>query len=594
MRLETFEVCELLQKRKQIKRSLSEQTDLVEIRLAILTGSTANELVELLELHLLASGFRAACYISEYDKYYEEAVLAPAGLIAFRPDFVYIHTSYVNLKHLSTVPCSEEQLAENVMAELSPFRQMWKSLRENIGCQVIQNTFELPPYAILGNLDSVLPGGHSRFVQELNLALALEAARNPTLLLQDLMRLSSEIGLAHWFDRERWFSYKLISSPEGSLALARSLCAQINAGRGRSRKVLVLDLDNTLWGGVIGDDGPDRIIIGRETPLGEAYTAFQEYCLALKNRGVILAVCSKNDEEIAEQGLSHPDSVLKLTDFSSFRVNWDPKHENLQQIAHELNVGIDSLVFVDDNPAERAIVAAQLPAVAVPDVGSEPAQYASILQRGRYFEAASLTVEDFERTNLYAGNARRAAEKEKFGDYGEYLDSLEMTAEIDVFKPVYLDRIAQLTNKTNQFNLTTTRYTVAEIEAIAANPQFIGIYGKLTDRFGDNGLVSVLIGRKDGMDLHIELWLMSCRVLKRDMESAMLDVIVERARDRGARRVIGRFIPTSKNGMVADHYPKLDFRRLCEGEGQESLWALDLSDYRPRNKHIHTLEVIHG
>jgi FkbH-like protein len=594
MRVETFEVCDLLQKRKQIKRILSEQADLLEIRLAILAGSTANELVDLLELHLLASGLRPAFYVSEYDKYYEESVIDPAALITFRPDFAYIYTSYVNLKHLSSMQCNEEQLAENVMAELSPFRQMWKSLRENVGCQVIQNTFELPPYAMLGNLDSVLPGGHSRFVLELNVALAREAASKPTLLLQDLMRLSSEIGLAHWFDRERWFGYKLISSPEGSLALARSLCAQINASRGRSRKVLVLDLDNTLWGGAIGDDGPDRIIIGRETPLAEAYTAFQEYCLALKNRGVILAVCSKNNEETAKQGFSHPDSVLKLTDFCSFQANWDPKHENLQQIAKELNLGIDTLVFVDDNPAERALVAAQLPAVAVPDVGSEPAHYPAILQGGRYFEAPSLTAEDQERTKLYAGNALRVAEKEKFADYGEYLDSLEMTAEIDVFKPVYLDRIAQLTNKTNQFNLTTRRYTVAEIQAIARNQQFIGIYGKLADRFGDNGLVSVMIGRKDGVDLHLELWLMSCRVLKRDMESAMLDVIVGRARDRGARRMIGRFIPTSKNGMVSDHYPSLGFQRICEREGEESLWALDLFDYQPRNKHIDTLEAIHG
>jgi len=594
MKLEAYELGDLLQKRKQIKRSLSEQANLSEIRLAILAGSTANELVDLLELHLLASGFRPTFYVGEYDKYYEESVIDPDALMAFRPDFTYIYTSYVNLKHLPAVQCDEEALRENVTAELSRFRQMWKSLRENVGCQVIQNTFELPPYALLGNLDAVLPGGHSRFVQELNLALAREAGSNPALLLQDLMRLSSEIGLAHWFDRERWFSYKLISSPEGSLMIARSLSAQINAARGCSRKVLVLDLDNTLWGGVIGDDGPDKIIIGRETPLAEAYTAFQEYCLALKNRGVILAVCSKNNEETVKQGFSHPDSVLKLTDISSFRVNWDPKHENLKQIAKELNVGIDSLVFVDDNPAERAIVAAQLPAVAVPEVGSEPAHYASILHGGRYFEAASLTAEDLERAQLYARNTQRTVQQEKFADYGEYLDSLEMTAEIDVFKPVYVERIAQLTNKTNQFNLTTRRYTVAEIEAIARNPQFIGIYGKLSDRFGDNGLVSVLIGRKDGIDLYIELWLMSCRVLKREMESAMLDAIVERARNRGARRMVGRFIPTAKNGMVADHYSKLDFQRIYEGEAEQTLWARDLSDYQPRNKHIHTLESIHG
>ena len=595
MKIEAFELGDLLGRRRQIKRSLLEQADLSEIRLAILAGSTANELVDLLELHLLASGFRPTFLVGEYDKYYEESVIDPGALMAFRPDFTYVYTSYVNLKNLPALQCNEEQLWETVALELSRFQQMWKSLRDNVGCQVIQNNFELPPYAVLGNLDSVVPGGHSRFIQELNLAFAREAATNPALLLQDLMRLSSEVGLGRWFDWERWFSYKVVTSPEGSIALARSLSAQINAARGRSRKVLVLDLDNTVWGGVIGDDGVDKIVIGRETPVAEAYTAFQEHCVALRNRGVLLAVCSKNNEEIAKQGFSHPDSLLKLTDISCFKVNWEPKHENLKQIAKELNLGLDSLVFIDDNPAEREIVAAQLPGVAVPDVGSEPAHYASILQAGRYFEATLLTGEDLERAKLYARNAERAAEAGRFADYGEYLDSLEMTAEIDVFKPVYIERIAQLTNKTNQFNLTTRRYTVAEVEEIARNPKLIGIYGRLSDRFGDNGLVSVLIGRQEGADLHMDLWLMSCRVLKRDMESAMLDAMVERARDLGARRIVGRFIPTAKNAMVADHYPALGFQRLfAEGQGGHTLWALELSDYRTRNKHIHTLESIHG
>ena len=244
---------------------------------------------------------------------------------------------------------------------------------------------------------------------------------------------------------------------------------------------------------------------------------------------MLLAVCSKNNEEIARQGFAHPDSVLRLEHFASFKANWEPKHENLLAIAQELNLGVDSFVFVDDNPAERTIVQAQLPAVAVPDVGSEVSQFAAVIERGRYFEPISLSGEDLARAALYQTNAARSSAEAKFANYGEYLDSLEMTAEIERFRPVYMERIAQLTNKTNQFNLTTRRYTLAEMEAIARDPQYIGLYGRLADKFGDNGLISVVLGRREGSMLHLDLWLMSCRVLKRDMELAMLDALAERA-----------------------------------------------------------------
>ncbi len=356
---------------------------------------------------------------------------------------------------------------------------------------------------------------------------------------------------------------------------------------GRTRKVLVLDLDNTVWGGVIGDDGPERIVIGRETPRAEAYTAFQEYCIALKRRGVLLAVSSKNDERIARLGFEHPDSVLKLSDFSAFRANWEPKSENIRQIAEELNLGLDSLVFVDDNPAERHLVAEQLPAVAVPDVGSDPANYPRLIEQARLFEIASLSEEDLSRTELYARNAERAATASAFANYGEYLTSLEMAAEIAPFNATYLDRIVQLTNKTNQFNLTTRRYTLAEMEAISADTSFVTLYGRLADRFGDNGLVSVIVGRSDGNVLEIELWLMSCRVLKRDMELAMLDSLVASARRLGVRTIRGIYLPTDRNSMVSDHYEKLGFSPGTM-TAQRSEWHLDLTstNHMPKNRFI--------
>jgi FkbH-like protein len=301
-------------------------------------------------------------------------------------------------------------------------------------------------------------------------------------------------------------------------------------------------------------------------------------------------VCSKNDEGIAQSGFTHPDSVLSLEHFSAFKANWEPKHENILAIAQELNLGTDSFVFVDDNPAERAIVEAQVPGIAVPDVGNEVAKYPSILDAARYFEPVSLGQEDMVRAQFYEENSQRAKLEQKFANYGEYLDSLEMTAEIDVFNATYMERIAQLTNKTNQFNLTTRRYTLAEIQAAAADSKQVGIYGQLTDRFGENGLISIVLGRLEDTDLHLDLWLMSCRVLKRDMEIAMLDGLVERAQQKGAKRLIGYYFPTAKNGMVADHYEKLGFSPVQLDTAIATTWSLDVTNYEPRSRHIKILE----
>jgi FkbH-like protein len=592
---------ELLIKRKGLRRQLSTQTGLQEIRIAVLGGSTTNEVVDLLELNLLSGGFRPTLYQCEYGRYYEDAVHDPQALIDFRPDLVYIYTSCQNVQGFPPLQCSDEEVQGYVDAEVDRYKQIWASLEKNLSCQMIQNNFELPPFAILGNMDAVANGARSTFVMRLNLAFAKAALTNNKLLIQDVHGLSARLGLTQWFDWDRWFSYKILNTAKASLMMAQSVTSMVRALYGRSRKVLVLDLDNTLWGGVIGDDGVDKIQIGRETPVAEAYTAFQEYCLSLRNRGVLLAVCSKNNEEIAKQGFEHPDSVLKLEHISCFKANWEPKHENILAIGRELNLGVDSFVFVDDNPAERSIVESQVEGIAVPNVGSEVSKYAAIIEAGRYFEPVSLSTEDLERAALYAGNTQRANFESRFADYGEYLDSLEMTAEIDVFKPVYLERIAQLTNKTNQFNLTTRRYTMAEIEAIATDPAYIGIYGKLSDRFGDNGLISIVLGRKEATTLHLDLWLMSCRVLKRDMEVAMLDAVIERAQAEGITTLVGYYFATKKNGMVADHYEKLGFTLQPSDTGSDNapIYTLSLAGYVPRNRHIknsHTkdTELVHG
>lgn len=587
---------DLLLNRKKLRRQLLARPGLKDLRIAVLGGTTTNELVDFLEIFLLQDGFKPAFYQSEYGRYFEDAVLEPELVSAFKPDIVYLHTCSVNLKHQPPASCKEQEFRSYVDAEFDRFRTIWAALSGLPGCQIIQNNFEFPSSALLGNLDSVSPAGRTRFINELNRELAAEASRNPRLIVQDLCAIAARVGARQWFDPERWFSYKLANSGEGTYEIAGSLASLVRAIYGRSRKVLVLDLDNTLWGGIIGDDGVNQIVIGRETALGEAYTAFQEYCLSLRERGILLAVCSKNDEEIARQGFSHPDSVLKLEHFSAFKANWEPKHENIGAIAEELSLGVDSFVFIDDNPAERAIVAAQIPGIAVPDIGSEVANFIPAIESGRYFEVISIGTEDLERARLYEENAARANLAPKFASYGEFLDYLEMTAEIAEFDAVHMERIAQLTNKSNQFNLTTRRFTRAELEAIAADPGYVGLYGRLSDRFGDNGLITVVLGRIEHRTLHMDLWLMSCRVLKRDMELAMLDALVERARSRNIDTVTGHYYPTAKNGMVAEHYERIGFRLLeRDQQGGSSTWTLDVSSYEPRNRHIKISEMVtHG
>ncbi len=583
---------DLLLNRKRLRRQLLTRPGLKPIRIAVLGGTTTSELVDFLEIFLLNDGFKPDFHQSEYGRYFEDAVLEPELVSAFKPDIVYLHTCSANLKHQPPASCNEHEFRSYVDAELDRFRSIWAALAALPGCQIIQNNFEFPASTTLGNLDSISPAGRTRFINELNREFAAEAARNPRLILQDLCAIAAAVGTRQWFDPARWFSYKLANSVEGTWEIASSLSALVRAMYGRSRKVLVLDLDNTLWGGIIGDDGVNQIVIGRETALGEAYTAFQEYCLSLRERGILLAVCSKNDEQIARQGFGHPDSVLKLEHFSAFKANWEPKHENLRAIADELSLGVDSFVFIDDNPAERAIVAAQIPGIAVPDIGSDVTKFISVIQDGRYFEVTSIGAEDLDRARLYEENAARATLAPKFANYGEFLDYLEMTAEIAEFDAVHMERIAQLTNKSNQFNLTTRRFTRAELDAIAADPGYIGLYGRLSDRFGDNGLISVVLGRIEQRTLHMDLWLMSCRVLKRDMEFAMLDSLVERARSRSVDTIIGYYLPTAKNAMVAEHYQRIGFTLLERDEQSgSSTWTLDLSTYEPRNRHIKLSEM---
>jgi len=582
-----FDVSKILSKRRQIRHVLQNAGKHTEVRLAILGGSTTSELVDILELFLLKEGIQPVFYQSEFGRFYEDAVVDNAALRKFKPEVVLVHTTARNLQHIPEAGESGESVEHKLDLEFERFHSIWTCLQKEIGCLVIQNNFEPFPQRPLGNLDSVAAFGKNNFICRLNLRLAEHARKMSSwLLINDINYLAAQVGLGEWCEERYWYSYKLALSPTANVALAHNLTKILRAAFGKSRKVLVLDLDNTLWGGVIGDDGLQNLRLGNEAPEGEAFVAFQRYCLELKSQGVLLAVCSKNDLVTAQEGFTHPDSLLKLDDFAAFQANWEPKHENLVRIADSLNLGLESLVFVDDNPAEREIVSAQLEAVAVPDVGSDISRFAEIIDGEGYFEAVHISAEDIARAGLYQANAKREVSLGKFRSYDEYLLSLEMEAEIDVFNDYYLDRIAQLTNKTNQFNLTTTRYTAANLRHIAAAAGYVSLYGRLKDKFSDHGLISVVLGEVKERELHVLLWLMSCRVLKRGMEHAMLDALVAQCQNKGITGIYGRYLRTAKNGMVAKHYEEMGFECVSQSE-QESTWRLDLSrGYENRNRFI--------
>ncbi len=584
-----FDAGLIIKKKKALKRKLLEKNrSFIEKRIAVLGGSTTRDIVLILELFLLDQGIRAVFYESEYNKYWEDVMFDNPELKAFDPDIIYIHTSNRNIKNYPVLSQTEEEVKELLDAEYNSYTALWGKIEEEYRCPVIQNNFELPSFRLLGNADAADIHGRVSYINRLNALFAGYAGAHKDFYIQDINYLSACCGLDRWSDPAFWHLYKYSLSMEAIPSLAFNLSNIIKSVFGRNKKALALDLDNTLWGGIIAEDGADKLELSPETATGEVYSEFQRYIKLQKDIGVILTVCSKNDPENALEGLNLRDSILRPEDFIAIRANWEPKSDNLKEIAEELSLLPEAFVFVDDNPAERELVASQTGASA-PDIGN-PEDYLRVLDRSGFFEVTALSRDDANRTRMYKDNLERQRFQQRFTDYGEYLSSLEMKAAIGDFIPEYLDRIAQLTNKSNQFNLTTRRYTGAEIKEVSDSSEYICLYGRLEDKFGDNGVVSVVIGKKYEEVLNIDLWIMSCRVLKRDMEYAMMDVLVKKARENGIRVIMGYYYPTPKNGMVKDFYAGMGFEPVSEDEEHNTVWRFEVSDgYINKNRYITTV-----
>lgn len=575
-----------------MKRELLQNTQqtFLEKKIAILGGSTTRDIRDILELFLLNYGIRPCFYESEYNQYYADGMFPNPALEEFHPDILYIHTSNRNIEQYPSLEDDRTLVTQKLQAEYERFQALWEHLHAVYGCPVIQNNFEPPLYRLLGNRDASDHRGRWNYIQRLNQMFYEYADTHQDFYIHDICYEAADYGLERWSDPFYWNMYKYAMCVPAIPYTAFQLARIIKSIFGRNKKVLNLDLDNTLWGGVIGDDGPENIEIGQETSLGQTYAEFQDYLKQHKKLGVLLSVNSKNNEETALSGLERADSVLKREDFVVFRANWEPKSHNLYATAEELKLLPESFVFVDDNPAEREIVRQEVPGAAVPEI-TKVEEYIRVLDRSGFFEVTNFSEDDLKRNEMYLANEQRNRMQKNFSDYGDYLRSLEMKAQIGAFDPAYFSRIAQLTNKSNQFNLTTHRYSQSEIEQIAADPQYLTLCGRLEDKFGDNGVVSIVIGRKEKDVLQIELWLMSCRVLKRDMEYAMMDTLVKQCRDCGIRQIYGYFYPTAKNAMVKDFYALQGFEKLEEDVDGNAKWSFRIPEqYTLKNQVITVME----
>ena len=557
------------------KRPLS---PLADFKLGVLAGDTFDLIAEQIPAAAARHGVAVDMILADYGQVIQVALNPDTAIARAKPDAVLVAVDHrwLGLDHDLSDPASR------LSAALCQLRTVVDGLKHNTGAPAILQSIAPPPQSLFGSFDHVHEGSLRALADAFNLALTALAKETGSYIL-DAASLAGRIGTDSWFDPVQHFAYKLPFAAECAPAYAELLGRLMGAIRGRQRKCLVLDLDNTVWGGVIGDDGMEGIVVGQGSAVGEAHLALQRYAKALKARGVILAVSSKNEDAVARQPFrDHPDMLLAESDIAVFQANWLDKASNLEAIARALNIGLDALVLLDDNPAERALVRAALPMVAVPELPADPSWFGWYLASAGYFEAVSFSSEDAARSASYAADAARADVKAGARDLGDYLSSLHMRLDCAPFDALGRPRIAQLINKSNQFNLTTRRYTEAEIAALT--PDVFTAQVRLSDRFGDLGMIGVLIARpaqhKGESAWDLDSWLMSCRVLGRRVEEAMLAHLAAAAKQKGIRHLIGRYLPTPKNPMVADHYAKLGFSEI-EKNVQGSVYALDLGSYTP-------------
>jgi FkbH-like protein len=552
------------------------------LRIALLGNATLDHLESYLKVECWRAGFQPTVYQAGFDQYTQEILNPGSGLYAFAPDIVIcaVHASRLfPTLHDYPFDLSVDERRASIEAGVQNVQRLFDAFSERSAALLLFHNMVAPQHPALGIADLRDEFGQEAIFGEINVRLATLARRYPGIYILDEERIQAQCGKARATDPRLWLSARMGWGDAVLQGLAREYLRFFKPYRALNRKCLVLDLDDTLWGGIVGEDGVHGIQIGSEAP-GNAFLAFQRELLRLWKRGILLAVCSKNNPADVDAVFDqHEDMLLRRSHFAAMYVNWEPKPQNMRAIATELNIGLDSLVFVDDNPAERARMRAELPEVFTPELPADPADYRSFLLGLDVFESLALTDEDRRRNEVYAQQRDRQAfaeSKPEGAALDGYLAGLEMVVDVFPADSASFARIAQLTNKTNQFNLTTRRYSEGQLMALLARGY--RVYGmRVTDRFGDNGVVGVAILAPASADRwEVDTLLLSCRVMGRNVETALLSVLAEQARERGARSLRGWYLPTAKNAPARDCYERHGFRLVGTNDEGGELWEFDL------------------
>jgi len=574
---------QVLQKSDPEKRATLSR-NLIPFKLGIVSNATMDLMLPSMVTAALRNGIDLEVIAADFGQAAQEAFDPSSKLNQSNLDAVLLALDY----RAYSFPVNKPGYSGENDPGLDAFdylQQIRESFALNGKTICIVQTLACPPYDLSGNLDAQLDGLLRKSVNTFNSVLTENIKKSADVLF-DVATLANVVGTYQWFDERQWYMSRVPMANSYIQLYADCLAKLLAAIRGKSKKCLVLDLDNTLWGGVIGDDGLEGIQIGQGHPVGESFLAIQQWAKSLKTLGIILAVCSKNDKVIALEAFQkHPGMLLKEDDFAVFMANWDDKASNIRKIAEILNIGMDAMVFVDDNPAEREIIRTMIPEISVPELPKDPSQFLRILCAARYFEKIDFTADDAQRNVQYAGNVQRQAMLQKAPNLTDYLISLEMKIHFAPFNETGRKRIVQLINKTNQFNLTTRRYTEADVMGFEKSDCYSTLQVHLQDKFGDNGMISVVICKNAGDCWEIDSWLMSCRVIKRRVEEAVCDKLVTIARSNGIEKIRGFYRPTEKNKLVRNHYQQLGFE-LISSNDSEDIWELEIERYQPMHPPI--------
>lgn len=567
---------------KELKRNLKKDVSKLPTLKVSLLGDTATQFLAVaIKGEGIERGYNIDLFEAEYNQVERQVLDPTSDLYAHDAKYtVVFQSTHKLLEQYSLMPATNwSTLADERINFI-------RTICENVGGKIIYFNYSEIEDTVFGSYANKVNGSFSYQLRKLNFELMNLAQEYPNLFICDIAGIQNKFGRDFMFDSTVYVSTEMVLSIDALPYVASRTLDIINSIEGKFKKCLILDLDNTVWGGVVGDDGWENIQVGHGLGIGKAFSEFQQWIKKLKNRGIIVCVCSKNDEDKAKEPFEkNPEMVLKLDDISVFVANWENKADNIRTIQSILNIGFDSMVFLDDNPFERNMVRENVPGVTVPELPGDPGEYLEFLYTQNLFETASYSSADKDRTKQYQVEAQRVSTAKKFTNEADFLKSLEMTSEVSGFTRFNTPRVAQLSQRSNQFNLRTIRYTEDQIAAIENDPKQKGFAFTLEDKFGDNGLIAVVIlQEKETETIFIDTWFMSCRVLKRGMENFTLNTIVAWAKENGYKKIIGEYLPTQKNGMVAEHYTDLGFTKL---EGTETAqWELDVDAYHIRECYI--------